>query len=91
MIGEHLKLLSKNLDLQSSKYERFAFVCDLNLGRENEAMKDFCNLYGLTSLNNKPTCYKNPANPSCIDLILTNCPIYFQNVIANGGKTIWCS
>ena len=25
---------------------------------------------------NKPTCYKNP---SCIDLILTNCPCSFQN------------
>ena len=69
MIGEHLKILSKNLHLPSSKYERFAFVGDFNLGIENEAMKDFCNLYRITSLNNRPTCYKNPANPSCIDLI----------------------
>ena len=28
---------------------------------------------------NKPTCYKNPYKPTCIDLILTNCPGYFQN------------
>ena len=42
-------------------------------------MKDFCNLHGLTSLNNKLNCSKNPANPSCIDLILTNCPKYLQN------------
>ena len=28
---------------------------------------------------NKPTCYKNPDRPSCIDLILTNCPRSFQN------------
>ena len=27
----------------------------------------------------KPTCYKNPEKPSCIDLILTNCPRYFPN------------
>ena len=27
---------------------------------------------------NKPTCYKNPDRPSCIDLIL-NCPRSFQN------------
>ena len=35
---------------------------------------------------NKPTCYKNPERPSCIDLILTNCPDSFQNscVIATG-------
>ena len=28
---------------------------------------------------NKSTCYKNPDRPSCIDLILTNCPCSFQN------------
>ena len=28
---------------------------------------------------NKPSCYKNPDRPSCIDLILTNCPRSFQN------------
>ena len=28
---------------------------------------------------NKPACYKNPGKPSCIDLILTNCPSSFQN------------
>ena len=28
---------------------------------------------------NKPTCYKNPDRPSCIALILTNCPRSFQN------------
>ena len=28
---------------------------------------------------NKPTCYKNPDKPTCIDLILTNCPRSFQN------------
>ena len=28
---------------------------------------------------NKPTCYKNPEKPFCIDLVLTNCPRSFQN------------
>ena len=28
---------------------------------------------------NKPTCFKNPEKPSCIDLISTNCPRSFQN------------
>ena len=28
---------------------------------------------------NEPTCFKNPDKPSCIDLILTNCPRSFQN------------
>ena len=55
LVGEHLKFLSKNLALQSSKYGRFVFIGDFNfIGdlMENEAMKD---LYGLTSLNGKPT------------------------------------
>ena len=79
MIEEHLKLLSKNLELQFSKYKRSAFIGDFNLGMENEAMKDFCKIYKLTSFNNKPTCYKNTATQSSIDLILTICPKYFQN------------
>ena len=28
---------------------------------------------------NRPTCFKNPEKPSCIDLILTNCSRSFQN------------
>ena len=82
MIGEHLKLLNKNLDLQSSKYERFAFIGDFNVGMETEAMKDFCNVYGLISLNNKLTCYKKPANSSCTDLILRiHQRLIFANII----------
>ena len=49
-------------------------IGDFNVVKENEAIKDYCNLYGLTSLNDKPTFQKNPANTSCIDLRLTNCP-----------------
>ena len=30
-------------------------------------------------MTNKPTCYKDAEKPSCIDLILTNCPRSFQN------------
>ena len=42
-------------------------------------MKNFCNSYSLKSLIKQPTCYKNPENPSCIDLILTNKPRSFQS------------
>ena len=31
------------------------------------------------SLIKDPTCFKNPRNPSCIDLISTNSPYSFQN------------
>ena len=42
-------------------------------------MEAFCSLNELSSLNDKPTCYKNFDNPTCIDLILTNKPNYFQH------------
>ena len=42
-------------------------------------MSEFCDTYNLKSLIREPTCYKNPENPSCIDLILTNRTCSFQN------------
>ena len=42
-------------------------------------MKTFCDNYNLTSLIKQPTCYKNPNNPTCIDLILSNTPRSFQS------------
>ena len=47
---------------------------------EHWALKDFWNLYSLTSLIKKYTCWKNPPKPTCIDLILTNLPKFFQNI-----------
>ena len=44
-----------------------------------EAMKDFCELYDFENLINEPTCYKNAKNPSSIDVILTNSKNCFQN------------
>ena len=41
-------------------------------------MNDFCNAYNLSSLIKEPTCYKNPDNPSSIDLTLKNSPRIFQ-------------
>ena len=42
-------------------------------------MKYFCDNYNLKSLIKQPTCYKNPDNPTCIDLLLTNAPRNFQS------------
>ena len=51
----------------------------LDVGMEDLPIKIFCSNYNLTSMINMPTCYKNPDKPTCIDLILTNCPGSFQN------------
>ena len=42
-------------------------------------MSGFCVTFGLKSLIKDATCYKNPENPSSIDLILTNNPCTVQN------------
>ena len=42
-------------------------------------METFCEYYGLKKLIKVSTCHKNPQNPSCIDLILTNSPLSFQS------------
>ena len=48
---------------------------------ENE-MSHFCGTYHFKSLLKEPTCFKNPQNPSCIDLFLTNSSRSFQNTKA---------
>ena len=41
MIGHHVETLSKSMDLHSSIYENFIFLCDFNAGMEHSASKDF--------------------------------------------------
>ena len=80
-ISNHLAELSKNTDLYLTKYDQLLFLGDFNAGVEDSSVKNFCSSYNLTSMINRPTCYKNPEKP-CIDLILTNCPRSFQNSCA---------
>ena len=54
---------------------------DFNKGIEEQHIKGFCNHYNLTSLIKQPTCQKNPKNPTCFDLILSNTARSFQNTI----------
>ena len=79
MIGNHLDALSTYLDLHSTTYEKCLILGDFNVGIEEQHMKAFCDNYNLTSLIKQPTCYKNPNNPTCINLILSNTPRSFQS------------
>ena len=42
----------------------------------------FCDTYGLKCLIKESICYKDPKNPSCIGIILTKNPKYFQSSCA---------
>ena len=44
----------------------------------NIKLDTFCRIWNLKSLGNEPTCFKNPNNFSCIDLILANTIKSFQ-------------
>ena len=52
---------------------------DFNVTDDEHHMKSFCENCGLKNLTRQPTCYKNPSNPVCIDLILTNVPRSLQS------------
>ena len=53
--------------------------CDFNSEPTEKCLNDFMNTYDLKNLIREATCYKNPENPSCIDLMLTNHPRSFQH------------
>ena len=65
-----------------TKYHQILFLGNFNAGVEDLSVKSFSCSLNLTSLINKPICYKNPDKPSCIDVILTNFPRSFQNSCA---------
>ena len=53
-------------------YENIILLGDFNSTITDHTMNEFCQTYNLQNLINEPTCYKNPNNPSSIDMILTN-------------------
>ena len=78
MIQNHLCHLGKSLEELCKIYDNLILMGD--------AMNEFCCVDNLSSLVKKPTCFKNPIHPSCIDLILTNKSASFQNnMVAETG------
>ena len=67
------------LDYYMPRYENFLLLRDFNSEMSEFALSEFCQMYNLTNLIKEPTCFKNPSNPSLIDLILTNRDRSFQN------------
>ena len=45
---------------------------DFNAEPADNVVSDFCGIYNLKNITREKTCFKNPNNPSCIDLIITN-------------------
>ena len=51
---------------------------DFNVEPNYATMKNFCHIYGCKNIVKDTTCFKNPINLTCIDLIITNRPKSFQ-------------
>ena len=52
---------------------------DFNVEVKEKDISDFMSTYNLKSLLKQKICFKNPDNPSCINLILTNSPRSFRD------------
>ena len=71
-IVNFVKEMGHVLDFYMTKYDNFLLLGDFNSEMNETAMGEFSDTYNLKKLISKPTCFKNPLNPSLIDLILTN-------------------
>ena len=69
------------MDSYSSKYDNFILFRDLSSDPTESTVRDFCQVYGCKNLIKDNTCFKNPENPSFIDLIIKNRPKCFQNSV----------
>ena len=53
-------------------------MVDFNVLPNDATMKNFCQIYGCKNIIKDKTCFKNPINPTFIDLIIKNRPKSFQ-------------
>ena len=72
-IAHYIQNVETTLNKLIKKYDNIVMLGDLNID-----MKPGCE-NALTSFIDKPTCYKNPSNPTYIDVILTNRKNTFSN------------
>ena len=79
LIENPLRQLQKQLEAFSEMYEHFLIMGDFNADVSDPSVTSFCTLFKLKSIVKEQAYYKNPENPSCIDLFLTNCPRSFHN------------
>ena len=73
-ITPHLGNISTALDKLSTDYENVILLGDFNVEVEEKNLSNFMSVHNLKTLIKQKTCFKNPENPTCIDLILTNSP-----------------
>ena len=73
--------LGKAFDTYSS-FEKLLIIVDFNTETSGPPIDSFVYEHELHNLVKEKTCFKSVFNPSCIDLILTNNAMAFQNTTA---------
>ena len=61
----------------SANNENFILIGNFNATEFETSVEKFCDIYSFKKLIKEPTCFKNPHNSKCIDLIMTNRSIIF--------------
>ena len=77
-IASHLSNVNAAFDKLCTDYENIILLGDFNVEVKEKSISDFKSSYHLKSLVKQKSCFKNPDNPSCIDLILTKSLQSFQ-------------
>ena len=70
LIKEHLRVITEGIQFYSKDYENILLMGDYKAAITETNMSSFCEIYHLTHIIKRPSCFKNPSNPSCIDLFL---------------------
>jgi len=78
-ISYFLNHVGVEIDKLLVNYGNIFMLGDLNSTILERPMINFCETYNLRNLIKEPTCYKNPNNPSSIDVMLTNMSKSFQS------------
>ena len=79
LLERHLNQIQAQLEIFCKNYEHLLIPGDFSANISELTLTSFCTLFKLKNLVKEPTCYKNPNNPSCIDLFLTNCTRTFHS------------
>ena len=72
--------LDKAIDTYNN-YDKILLIGDFNAEKTEPCLESFLYEHDLQNLVKENTCFKSAENPSCIDLILTNRNMFFQNTI----------
>ena len=78
LLKHHLFQIESEINFYSKTSENLIILGDFNAEISDFNMESFCTINNFKWIIKETTCYKNPDNPTCIDLILTNWPKNFQ-------------